>query len=56
MTTPSRHSRPWLLVVLAFLLLIAAWGTIITLSRRVPHERLSAVEEQAVLMKRKPSP
>ncbi len=43
------HARPWLLVVLAFLILIAAWSTLITLSRKVPSSRLTAEEETRLL-------
>lgn len=43
------RSRPWLLVVAAFLLLISAWATIITLSTRVPSNRLTAEQENEVL-------
>jgi len=49
---PFLHARPWLLVVAAFVLLISAWTTIITLSTRVPSARLSPEEEQAVLERR----
>jgi len=52
---PFLRSRPWLLVVAAFVLLISAWTTIITLSARVPSARLTPAEEQA-LLERKPSP
>jgi len=43
------RARPWLLVVLAFAILIAAWSTLITLSRKVPSSRLSAEEETRLL-------
>lgn len=46
------RSRPWLLVVAAFLLLISAWTTIITLSTRVPSNRLTAEQENEVLGRR----
>lgn len=45
-------ARPWLLVVLAFVILISAWTTFITLSTGVPSKRLSAEEEAGVLEKR----
>jgi len=43
------RERPWLMVVLAFVILISAWTTIISLSGRVPSKRLSADEEAAIL-------
>ncbi len=43
------RARPWLLVVLAFVILIAAWSTLITLSRKVPSSRLTAEEESRLL-------
>ncbi len=45
-------ARPWLLVVLAFVILISAWSTFITLSTGVPSKRLSAEEEATVLERR----
>lgn len=44
-------ARPWLLVVVAFLVLIAAWTTIITISAHHPTGRLSPAEEEALLRK-----
>jgi len=49
------HARPWLWVVAAFILLLSAWTTIITLSARVPSNRLSAEQENEVL-RRRPAP
>jgi hypothetical protein len=37
--------RPWLLVVAAFVILIAAWVTVIQVSRLVPNQRLTPSEE-----------
>lgn len=48
-------SRPWLLVVLAFVLLISGWVVTIKLSNGVPGGRLTAEEESSVL-KRRQSP
>jgi len=45
----SLRSRPWLLVVLAFALLIFGWIATIRLSSGVPGKRLTAEEESAVL-------
>lgn len=45
--------RPWLLVILAFVLLIGAWASIIMISLRHPAVRLSAVEEQTLLQNRR---
>ncbi len=51
-------SRPWLLVIVAFCLLITAWVSIITISVRYPAERLSPAQEQVLLenQKRAPTP
>jgi hypothetical protein len=58
MTTPTDIStsprnpvarHPWILVVLAFLLLLTAWGTLITLSARVPNQKLDPIEEGRLL-------
>jgi len=46
-------SRPWLLVVLAFALLIGGWIVTIRLSNGVPGGRLTAEEESAVLERRR---
>jgi hypothetical protein len=48
----SLQSRPWLLVVLAFVLLIFGWIATIRLSSSVPGKRLTAEEESAVLARR----
>lgn len=48
----SLRSRPWLLVVLAFVLLIFGWIATIWLSNSVPGKRLTAEEESAVLARR----
>lgn len=48
-------SRPWLLVVLAFALLIAGWVITIKLSGGVPGSRLTA-DEEAEVLKRRPTP
>ncbi|MFZ4776272.1 MAG: hypothetical protein ACOYM3_12950 [Terrimicrobiaceae bacterium] len=45
-------ARPWLLVVLAFVILISAWTTLMMLSAGVPSKRLSAEEEATVLERR----
>jgi len=45
-------SRPWLLVVLAFVLLIAGWVVTIKLSSGVPGGHLTAEEESSVLKRR----
>lgn len=41
--------RPWLLVVLAFALLIAAWIVTIWISAGNPHQKLTPEQEAAVL-------
>jgi len=43
------RARPWLLVVLAFVILISAWSALIVVSGRVPSGRLSPAEEAALL-------
>lgn len=48
----SLRSRPWLLVVLAFVLLILGWAATIKLSSGVPGGRLTAEEEAAILQRR----
>lgn len=47
--------RPWLLVVLAFVLLIFGWVLTINLSSGVSGTRLTAEEESAIL-ERRPAP
>lgn len=47
-------SRPWLLVVLAFAILIGAWTSIILISLRHPAVRLNAAQEQALLQNHRP--
>jgi hypothetical protein len=47
-------SRPWLLVVLAFVLLIAGWVATIRLTGGVPGKHLTADEEASVLKRRAP--
>jgi hypothetical protein len=42
-------NRPWILFILAFVVLISAWTFFISLSARVPSKRLTAEEEIAVL-------
>jgi hypothetical protein len=46
-------ARPWLLVVLAFVILISAWSALIVLSRRVPSARLDPGEEAALLERKR---
>lgn len=41
--------RPWLLVVAIFLVLIAAWATVIHLSGKIITKRLTPAEEAQVL-------
>lgn len=43
------RARPWLLVVLAFAILISAWSTLIALSGGVPSKRLTPAEEAILL-------
>ena len=50
------RSRPWLLVVLAFVLLIFGWAATIRLSSGVPASRLTAEEEAAILQRRAGAP
>jgi hypothetical protein len=45
-------ARPWLLVVLAFAILIIGWAVTFHLSGGVPGKRLTAEEEAAVLERR----
>lgn len=45
-------ARPWLLVVLAFLLLISGWIVTMKLTSGVPGKRLTAEEESRVLERR----
>lgn len=47
-------ARPWLLVVLAFVILIFGWAITFHLSGSVPGKRLTAEEEAAVLERRGP--
>lgn len=49
------RERPWLLVVLAFVILISSWSTLIALSAGVPSRHLTAEEEKSVL-KGRPTP
>lgn len=44
--------RPWLLVWVAFALLIAAWVATFMISRKAPYERLTPAEETSVLQRR----
>ena len=44
--------RPWLLVVLAFVLLISGWVATIRLTGGVPGKNLTAEEETSVLKMR----
>lgn len=44
--------RPWLLVWVAFALLIAAWVATYMISRGAPSQRLTPAEESAVLQRR----
>lgn len=48
----SLQSRPWLLVVLAFVLLIIGWVATMKVSATVPGKRLTAEEESAILARR----
>lgn len=41
--------RPWLLVWVAFLVLIAVWVTAFKMSGRIPTQQLTPVEEAALL-------
>jgi hypothetical protein len=43
--------RPWLLVVAVFLVLIAAWITVIQLSGRIVTKRLTPAEEAQILQR-----
>ncbi len=52
----SLSSRPWLLVVLAFVLLIFGWAATIRLSSGVPGSRLTAEQEAAILLRRAGAP
>ncbi len=45
-------NRPWLLVWVAFLLLIAMWVVTYNISQRAPSQRLTPSEEAAVLQGR----
>ncbi|MBE2204150.1 MAG: hypothetical protein IAE94_07425 [Chthoniobacterales bacterium] len=45
-------ARPWLLVVLAFVLLIFGWALTIRLSAGVPTGRLTPEQEAAILQGR----
>lgn len=49
---PSRYllgRHPWLLVIVAFLLLMTAWGTFIFLSAGMPTHKLTPAEEMRLL-------
>ena len=48
----SLRERPWLLVVLAFVLLISGWAVTMKLSGSVPAKRLTAGEEALILERR----
>ena len=41
--------RPWLLVILAFLIVIGVWITVTTLSKTIPHKRLTPAQEAQIL-------
>lgn len=41
--------RPWLLVIVAFLVIIAVWVTVIRLSGSISTQRLTPTEEAQVL-------
>jgi hypothetical protein len=52
MSTGFLAQRPWLLVWLAFLLLIAGWVVTFRLSLRAPSDRLTPEQETALLQGR----
>lgn len=41
--------RPWLLVIAAFVFLIAGWVATIAVASRHPHDHLTPDQEEAVL-------
>lgn len=41
--------RPWLLVWVAFVVLIATWVVTVMISRRAPSDRLTPAQEQMLL-------
>jgi hypothetical protein len=53
MNASSFTSRPWLLVWLAFAVLIAGWVVTFRISQRAPSERLTPAAEAALLQGRR---
>ncbi|MFZ4682578.1 MAG: hypothetical protein ACOYMS_08760 [Terrimicrobiaceae bacterium] len=49
MTTKFLSRRPWLLVWLVFILLIAGWAVTYVISQQVPSRRLTPSEEEKLL-------
>jgi len=52
MTAGFFSKRPWLLVWVAFIVLIAAWVATYMVSRRVPSQKLTPAEETLLLRKK----
>lgn len=52
MSTGILARRPWLLVWLAFTLLIAGWVATYMISRKAPSQRLTPAEESVILQRR----
>ena len=48
---PFLSARPWLLVVLAFVMLVAVWTTVAILCSKVPTKRMTQDEESVLLQK-----
>lgn len=53
MSSGFLSKRPWLLVWAAFLILIAVWVGTYKVSQRVPWQKLTPAEEEALLRKDK---
>ena len=53
MTTKFLSRRPWLLVWLVFILLIAGWAVTFVISQQVPSRRLTPAEETQLLQGRR---
>ena len=51
MSAGPLKSRPWLLVILAFAVLIGAWTTVILISVRHPAVRITPTQEAALLQR-----
>ncbi len=53
MNAGALTKRPWLLVWVAFLLLIAGWVVTYRISQQAPSQHLTPAQESALLQERK---